>query len=88
MNQPKIKQFIVSGIYETGLREFDDMMIYTDMRTAQNLFNFGENVSGIEITLSNLDSVESAVEIIKKDIRLSLFSKVVVQIIQAVVYMG
>lgn len=75
MNQPKIKQFIVSGIYETGLREFDDLIIYTDIRTAQNLFNFGNNVTGIELTLTNIDSVESAVSVIKKEIGYPYFPK-------------
>lgn len=75
LNQPKIKQFIVSGIYETGLRDFDDIIIYTDLQTAQNLFNLGSNVSGIEITLDNLDNVESAVTKIKKDIGYPYFPR-------------
>jgi len=56
LNQPKIKQFIVSGIYETGLRDFDDIIIYTDLSTAQKLFNLGNNINGIEITLDNIDN--------------------------------
>lgn len=75
MNQPKIKQFIVSGIYETGLRDFDDIIIYTDIRTTQKLFNFGESVTGIELNVSNLDSVESAVTRIKKVVGYPYFPK-------------
>jgi lipoprotein-releasing system permease protein len=58
VNQPKIKQFIVSGIYETGMKEYDDVIIYTDMNTAQKIFNFGDNASGIEILLNNIDLIE------------------------------
>lgn len=75
LNQPKIKQFIVSGIYETGLRDFDDVIIYTDLKTAQELFNMGKNVNGIEITLDNLDNVESAVLKIKKEIGYPYFPR-------------
>lgn len=75
LNQPKIKQFIITGIYETGLREFDDVLIYTDSKTAQNLFNFGENVTGIELNLDNIDNVESAVEKIKKVVGYPYFPK-------------
>lgn len=75
MNQPKIKQFIVSGIYETGLRDFDDIIIYTDIRTTQKLFNYGESVTGIELNVSNLDSVESAVTRIKKVVGYPYFPK-------------
>ncbi|HEX2787838.1 MAG TPA: FtsX-like permease family protein [Ignavibacteria bacterium] len=56
LNQPKIKQFIVSGIYETGLRDYDDLIIYTDLTTAQSLFELGDNVSGIELKLDNIDN--------------------------------
>ncbi len=75
LNQPKIKQFIVGGIYETGLRDFDDVIIYTDLNTSQQLFNFGSNVTGIEITLNNLDSVEVAVAKIRKDVGYPYFPK-------------
>ncbi len=75
LNQPKIKQFIVNGIYETGLREFDDVLIYTDIKTAQNLFNYGENVTGIELNIENIDSVEDAVAVIKKDVGYPYYPK-------------
>lgn len=75
LNPPKIKQFIVSGIYETGLREFDDVIIYTDIGTSQKLFNLGENVTGIEMTLDNIDKAEAAVLKIKKIIGYPYFPK-------------
>jgi len=75
LNQPKIKQFIVSGIYETGLRDFDDIIIYTDLSTAQKLFNLGNNINGIEITLDNIDNVEAVVTKIKRDIGYPYFPK-------------
>ena len=65
-NTPKIKQFIVSGIYESGLREYDDMIVYTDLLTAQNPFALGESVTGIEIKLNNIDSADIASNIIKR----------------------
>lgn len=60
-NPPKIKQFIVSGIYETGLREYDDVMIYTDLKTTQKMFNFKNAVTGIEIRVKDIDNVEKIV---------------------------
>ena len=65
-NTPKIKQFIVSGIYESGLREYDDMIVYTDLLTAQSTFALGESVTGIEIKLNNIDSADIASNIIKR----------------------
>ncbi len=80
VNPPKIKQFIVSGIYETGLRDFDDVIIYTDMKTTQQLFNFGENVTGIELNLNSLDRVENSVSKIKKVLGYPYFPKSLFQL--------
>ncbi len=59
VNPPKIKQFIVAGTYETGLKDYDDVVIYTDMKTAQNLFEFGENISGIEMNMKTIDNLDA-----------------------------
>ncbi len=66
LNTPKIKQFIVSGIYETGLRDYDDILIYTDLLTAQKLFNYGNYVSGIEMNIKDVEKVELTVSKIKQ----------------------
>lgn len=66
MNPPKIKQFIVSGIYETGLREYDDVLIYTDLATTQKLFDYGDRVTGIELKVSNIDEVEAITNKLKR----------------------
>lgn len=58
MNPPKIKQFIISGIYETGLREYDDVVIYSDMGTTQKLFDYGDRITGIELKVKDIDEVE------------------------------
>ncbi len=66
VNTPKIKQFIVSGIYESGLREYDDMIVYTDLKTAQKTFDLENNVTGIEIKLNDIDSAEIVSNEIKR----------------------
>lgn len=66
LNTPKIKQFIVSGIYETGLRDYDDILIYTDLKTTQKLFNYGQFVSGIELNVKDINKVEFTVSKIKQ----------------------
>lgn len=59
INPPKIKQFIVAGTYETGLKDYDDVVIYTDLETAQELFEFGNNVSGIEMNMKSIDNLDA-----------------------------
>ncbi|HAY32664.1 MAG TPA: ABC transporter permease [Ignavibacteria bacterium] len=79
-NQPKLKQFIVSGIYETGLKELDDIIIYTDIGTAQKLFEFGNNVSGIEIELYDIDNAGAVVNKIKTEIGYPYYPKSLFQL--------
>ncbi|HRE40877.1 MAG TPA: ABC transporter permease [Ignavibacteria bacterium] len=66
LNQPKIKQFIISGIYETGLRDYDDLIIYTDIPSSQKLFEMGSNVSGIELKLNDIELASNVVFQLKK----------------------
>ncbi|MDC0099044.1 MAG: FtsX-like permease family protein [Crocinitomicaceae bacterium] len=40
-NQPVINQFIVSGIYETGLEELDKKIVMSDLRSVQKLNDWG-----------------------------------------------
>ncbi len=52
-NTPTIKAFKVAGIYESGLKEYDDVLLYVDMADAQKLFGMGPYITGIELTLNN-----------------------------------
>ena len=65
-NTPKIKQFIVSGIYESGMNEYEDIIDYTHHKTAQKTIDFGNNVTGIEIKLDNFENAERVSNAIKR----------------------
>jgi len=49
----KMKKFVVSGIYESGMSEYDDVNAFIHLRSAQKLFGFGTRISGYEIKLIN-----------------------------------
>ncbi len=62
---PVVKQFVVTGLFQTGLFEFDDVLAYMDLAEAQKLFLRGEKVDGLEIKLDDLwlaDQVKLALE--------------------------
>lgn len=71
-NQPKIKQFRVSGIYESGLKDYDDLIVYTELETAQKLFDMPETVSAIEMNVNDINNVEVISEKIRNVIRYPL----------------
>jgi len=67
INQPEIKQFTVSGIYESGLKEYDDVLVYISLEKAKELFRTGGAVTGIEIFLNDAGMIKKVTNEIKKN---------------------
>jgi len=63
---PPVKQFIVTGFFETGMFEYDNAYAYISIESAQELFQKGNRVSGIEIRLDDLYRAESVSKMIDK----------------------
>ena len=51
---PKMKSFEVVGIFESGMYEYDSTLAYISIKDAQQFFNMGEAVSGIEVRLDDI----------------------------------
>ncbi|MHC1774038.1 MAG: ABC transporter permease [Lentimicrobium sp.] len=52
------RKFRISGIYNTGLAEFDEMYIFGDIEHIRKLNGWDDNlVSGIEITINDFDKL-------------------------------
>ncbi len=61
-NPPGIEQFIVSGIYESGMSEYDDLNAFINIKVAQNIFGMGDRISGYNIKLKDLTKVNSVAD--------------------------
>ena len=59
---PPVKQFVVTGFFETGFYEFDNTYVYISIESAQDLFRMGQKISGIEIRLDDLYRADSVVK--------------------------
>lgn len=68
VNTPAVKGFNVIGIYESGLKEYDDVLLYTDLNDAQKLFSMGPYVTGIELFLTNTDKIRKVTNEIKAQV--------------------
>lgn len=79
-NQPIIKQFYVAGIYETGLREYDDLLVYTDLQTAQKVFSSDSVVTAIELSLNDVNEVERISATLKNILRYPHFTRTMFQL--------
>ncbi|MCB0309198.1 MAG: FtsX-like permease family protein [Bdellovibrionales bacterium] len=52
---PKIRQFEVSGVFQSGMYEYDSKSGYISLSSAQSFFNREGEVSGIQIQVDRLD---------------------------------
>lgn len=57
--RPRVAKFYISGIFETGLHDFDGQMAYISLSEAQKLFKTGDAVTAIHL---NLDDIYEAID--------------------------
>jgi lipoprotein-releasing system permease protein len=68
-NLPNIQKFTVSGIFESGMTEYDDTYAYTTLTSAQKLFDIGKNITGINIKLGDISKIDSLTTFLSKSLR-------------------
>jgi lipoprotein-releasing system permease protein len=51
---PRMKPFIVAGIFESGFYEYDSTLAYISLAECQNFLNMGDMVSGLEIRVGDI----------------------------------
>ena len=52
---PRINQFYLSGIYKTGLREYDESIVYIDLKSAQRLLGYDNQITGEVLKLAHIN---------------------------------
>ncbi len=63
---PKIKRLKVTGIFATGLYEFDSSTAMISLKNAQEIFNLGENVNLIQVRIEDIFLASELKERIKE----------------------
>ena len=65
----RVRKFKVIGIYNTGLAEFDEVVVIGDLKHIQKLNNWEDNqVGGYEVITNNISNIELFSEIIDENI--------------------
>ena len=58
--QVKARRFLIAGIYETHLREFDNSLVFTDLFTTQRLNSWeSDQCAGVELLLDDFDQMDA-----------------------------
>lgn len=62
LSQGRIMRFSVTGIYETGMEEYDASYVYINLKSAQFLFQYGSAVSGFDVLVHDLGALPELVQ--------------------------
>jgi lipoprotein-releasing system permease protein len=63
---PKMRRFRVVGIFQSGMYEYDNTLVYTSIASAQKFFNMEGRVTGIEIKTNNIYNVKEIGKAIRR----------------------
>ncbi|HTX19392.1 MAG TPA: ABC transporter permease [Bacteroidota bacterium] len=62
LRRPRILPFVVKGVYESGMSEYDDVYLFTDIASAQTLFALGPVATGYDLLLHDLGTASAVAE--------------------------
>jgi lipoprotein-releasing system permease protein len=62
---PKVRGYRVVGVFESGMYEYDSSLVFVSIKQAQEFFNMGDTVTGIEVKVADIfaaDRIAKAIE--------------------------
>jgi lipoprotein-releasing system permease protein len=51
---PRLTRFVVTGLFDSGMAEYDASLTYMDLASAQKFFELGQTVTGVEVRVADL----------------------------------
>jgi lipoprotein-releasing system permease protein len=72
-NLPYLRgQFLVTGVFETGMYEYDNQYVYVSLGAAQELMQFNGAVTGLEVRTPTRDHATAVAERIRDTVGISV----------------
>ncbi len=65
---PRIKKFVVVGIFDSGFYEYDSGLAFLSLSECQRFFNMGDDITGIEIRVQDIYNAGDIAEAIEKEL--------------------
>jgi lipoprotein-releasing system permease protein len=62
---PRMKKFIVVGIFESGFYEYDSTLAYLSLKSCQDFLQMGNTVTGIDIKVDDIYKADTIARIIQ-----------------------
>ena len=81
IQQPvRVRQFKIAGIYDSGIAEFDEILVLGDIRHIQKLNNWAANdIGGLEIQLQDFEDLEKINQEVYSNLDFDLNARTVVE---------
>lgn len=78
LNSPELVQFRVSGVYETGIAEFDNLQVIVDKQHIDKLLNLpGAHASAIEIKLKDIAHINHVDGLLYSDLAFPYYTETI-----------
>lgn len=66
---PKLEKFRVTGIFDSGMFEYNTSLVYVSLEAAQRFLGLGDRVTGIELRLDDIYQAPDVAEIVEAELR-------------------
>jgi lipoprotein-releasing system permease protein len=71
---PIAKQFRVIAVFEAGFDQYDSKLVYTDLYEAQDFYEFGDSVTGLEMKLDDIDRADAVAKEINRRLNNGIYN--------------
>ncbi len=78
-NPPMISQFFVTGIFESGMPEYDDLKAYIPLSLAKSILKMENSISGYNVKLKDISEIDLQVERLQESLRYPYYVRSIFQ---------
>ncbi len=64
--QPRFKRFVIGGVFDAGINEYDNNLAFITLSQAQKLYLMGQSVSGIRLKVDDLFAAKTITQSVVK----------------------
>ncbi|MCB0719522.1 MAG: ABC transporter permease [Bacteroidetes bacterium] len=83
-SRPRVSQFVVSGIFETDLANYDDLLVYAGIDESRELLDYGEDeASRIDVRVSDIGEVGGVRDRISDELGFAVLVRSIYQVFRS-----
>jgi lipoprotein-releasing system permease protein len=72
---PKVRRFVVAGLFDSGMHEYDSTLVYMNLSDAQRFFELGDAATSIEIRVQNVYEAQEVAKRIQQRLGLPYWTE-------------